>query len=234
LQQRTRKGWQPLAFFSRKLNTAQRKYGAYDRELLAIYEAIRYFRHMVEARTFTIYTDHKPLVFAFKQNSEKCSPWQFRYLDYIGQFSTDIRHVPGKENVVADALSRVEAISAPVSYESIAEGQKDDPELDALLQSDTALQMHSRQLEGTNLTIYYDTSTSVERPFVPTALRRQVFNSFRCLAHPGVAASARLVSRSFVWPSMKKDCKEWARSCIACQRSKITRHVSAPVKHYTC
>jgi transposase InsO family protein len=232
LQQRTRKGWQPLAFFSRKLNTAQRKYGAYDRELLAIYEAIRYFRHMVEARTFTIYTDHKPLVFAFKQNSEKCSPRQFRYLDYIGQFSTDIRHVPGKDNVVADALSRVEAISAPVSYKSIAEAQKDDPELDALLQSETALQMHSRQLEGTNLTIYYDTSTSVERPFVPTALRRQVFNSFHCLAHPGVAASARLVSRSFVWPSMKKDCKEWARSCIACQRSKITRHVSAPVKHF--
>jgi RNase H-like domain found in reverse transcriptase/Reverse transcriptase (RNA-dependent DNA polymerase)/Integrase zinc binding domain/Integrase core domain len=232
LQQSTSKGWEPLAFFSRKLNTAQRNYGAYDRELLAVYEAIRYFRHMVEARVFTIYTDHKPLIFAFKQKSDKCSPRQFRYLDYIGQFSTDIRHVPGTENVVADALSRVEAISAPVSYESIAQGQKDDLELQALLQSDTALQMNSRHLEGTNLKIFYDTSTSVERPFVPAALRRQVFNSSHSLAHPGVAASTRLVSRSFVWPSMKKDCKEWARSCIACQRSKITRHVSAPVEHF--
>lgn len=120
VQQKTSTGWQPLAFFSRKLNTAQRKYGAYDRELLAIYEAIRYFRHLVEARTFVIYTDHKPLTFAFMQKSDKCSPRQFRYLDYIGQFTTDIRHVPGGENVVADALSRVQAISVPVNYETIA------------------------------------------------------------------------------------------------------------------
>lgn len=232
LQQRMGDSWQPLAFFSRKLSTAQRKYGAYDRELLAVYEAIRYFRHMVEARTFTIYTDHKPLTFAFKQKSDKCSPRQFRYLDYIGQFSTDIRHVPGKDNVVADALSRVEAISSPVNYETIARSQTDDPELQALLNSNTALQIHSRPLNDGDLMIYYDTSTSIERPFVPANLRRQVFDSLHNLAHPGVAASTRLVSRNFVWPLMKKDCKEWARTCIACQRSKVTRHVSAPVEHF--
>ena len=45
LQQRVKDNWQPLAFFSRKLSPAQRKYSAYDRELLAIYEAIKYFRH---------------------------------------------------------------------------------------------------------------------------------------------------------------------------------------------
>lgn len=232
LHQKTGLGWQPLAFFSRKLNTAQRNYGAYDRELLAVYEAIRYFRHMVEARTFAIYTDHKPLIFAFKQKSDKCSPRQFRYLDYIGQFSTDIRHVPGTENVVADALSRVEAISASVSNETIAQAQVHDPELQAFLHSDTALELKRRSLVDTDLTIYCDTSTSIDRPFVPVTLRRQVFDSLHSLSHPGVAASVRLVSRTYVWPSIKKDCKEWARACIACQRSKVTRHVSAPVEHF--
>jgi hypothetical protein len=38
LQQRVDNAWQPLAFFSRKLNPTQQKYSAYDRELLAIYE----------------------------------------------------------------------------------------------------------------------------------------------------------------------------------------------------
>ena len=232
LQQSTSQGWQPLAFFSRKLNPAQRKYGTYDRELLAIYEAIRYFRHMVEARTFAIYTDHKPLTFAFKQKTDKCSPRQFCHLDYIGQFSTDIRHIPGEENVVADALSRVEAISVPVTLVDIAQAQLDDPELQALRQSATALRLQQRLLPGTNLVIFCDTSTQVERPFVPTALRRQVFDSLHSLSHPGIAASTRLVSHRFVWPSMRKDCKEWARSCIACQRSKVTRHVSAPVQHF--
>jgi hypothetical protein len=37
LQQRVDNAWQPLAFFSKKLNRAQQKYSAYDRELLAVY-----------------------------------------------------------------------------------------------------------------------------------------------------------------------------------------------------
>ena len=37
-----------MVFFSRKLTTAERKYATYDRELLAIYEAVKYFRHMVK------------------------------------------------------------------------------------------------------------------------------------------------------------------------------------------
>ncbi|GFS66049.1 retrovirus-related Pol polyprotein from transposon 17.6 [Trichonephila clavipes] len=44
---------QPLAFFSRKLTSSEKSYSAYDRELLAIYSAIRHFRYMLEARDFT-------------------------------------------------------------------------------------------------------------------------------------------------------------------------------------
>jgi cleavage and polyadenylation specificity factor subunit 1 len=46
VQQRVKNGWQSLAF-SKKLNPAHQKYSAYDRELLAIYEAVKHFRHMV-------------------------------------------------------------------------------------------------------------------------------------------------------------------------------------------
>ncbi|GFX95933.1 retrovirus-related Pol polyprotein from transposon opus [Trichonephila clavipes] len=51
---------QPLAFFSRKRTSSEKSYSAYDRELLAIYSAIRHFRYMLEARDFTVFTDHKP------------------------------------------------------------------------------------------------------------------------------------------------------------------------------
>ncbi|GFU43099.1 retrovirus-related Pol polyprotein from transposon 17.6 [Trichonephila clavipes] len=57
---------QPLAFFSRKLTSSEKSYSAYDRELLAMYSAIRHFRYMLEARDFTVYTDHKPLPYAFR------------------------------------------------------------------------------------------------------------------------------------------------------------------------
>ncbi|GFT18230.1 retrovirus-related Pol polyprotein from transposon 17.6 [Trichonephila clavipes] len=58
---------QPLAFFSRKLTSSEKSYSAYDRELLAIYSAIRHFRYMLEARDFTVFTEHKPLTYAFRQ-----------------------------------------------------------------------------------------------------------------------------------------------------------------------
>ncbi|GFT07367.1 transposon Tf2-11 polyprotein [Trichonephila clavipes] len=100
--------WQPLAFLSMKLSASQKNWSTYDRELLAIYTMVKRFRHMLEGREFVIYTDQKPLIYAFQQKADKCSPRQLRHLDFISQFSTNIQHVPGTQNLVADALSRIE------------------------------------------------------------------------------------------------------------------------------
>ena len=53
--------WFPIAFFSKKLQPAQVKYSAFDRELLAMYLATGHFQYYIEGRPFTIFTDHKPL-----------------------------------------------------------------------------------------------------------------------------------------------------------------------------
>ena len=63
----------------------------------------------MEAKPFTVYTDHKPLAFAFASLADR-SPRQSRHLSYIAEFTTDIRHVHGKYNVVADTLSRIETV----------------------------------------------------------------------------------------------------------------------------
>jgi hypothetical protein len=113
LQQHVQKSWQPLAFFSKNLNSAQQKYSAYDRQLLAIHEVGKHFRHMLEARKFTIFTDQKSITYAFQPKRDKCSPRQFNNVDFVAQFMTDIKHISGQDNVVADALSRVESVTAP-------------------------------------------------------------------------------------------------------------------------
>ncbi|KAI5751737.1 hypothetical protein M8J77_010377 [Diaphorina citri] len=115
-------------------NYQQRRRSTAHTTLLAIYLAVKHFRHMIEGRVFTIYTDHKPLTFAFLQKPEKCSPRQFRHLDFIPSFSTDIQYVPGSQNVVADALSRVDAIHATLDYKSLATSQQTDEELKVPLQ----------------------------------------------------------------------------------------------------
>ncbi|GFU43272.1 retrovirus-related Pol polyprotein from transposon 17.6 [Trichonephila clavipes] len=134
---------QPLAFFSRKLTSSEKSYSAYDRELLAIYSAIRHFRYILEARDFTVFTDHKPLTYAFRQKSDKCSPRQIRQLDFISQFTTNIVHIPGSDNIAADVLSRVSAITFPsqIDYDCIAETQQTDQELHTLIASGTSLEL---------------------------------------------------------------------------------------------
>jgi ribonuclease HI len=82
LQQRVNNTWQPLVF-SRKLNPGEKKYNTYDLELLAIYEAIKHFCHMLEACHFIIFTDQKPITYAFQQKWDKCSPRQFNHRDSI-------------------------------------------------------------------------------------------------------------------------------------------------------
>ncbi|GBL58551.1 Retrovirus-related Pol polyprotein from transposon 17.6 [Araneus ventricosus] len=107
LQEISTDGPKPLGFFSKKLSPTQCKYSIYDRELLAAYSAIQHFRHLLEARVFTLYVDHKPIIFAFKQKQEIATPRRLRPLYFISQFTTDIKYLPGKGNVVADTLSRI-------------------------------------------------------------------------------------------------------------------------------
>ena len=62
LEQRGPKGWEPLAFFSARLRGKQREWPPFDRELLAAFRSIRHFRHLLEGRNFTLYTDHQSLI----------------------------------------------------------------------------------------------------------------------------------------------------------------------------
>ena len=95
-----------FGFFSKKLEPAQVKYSAFDRELLACFLGIRHFRYMLEGRHFTIYPDHKPLTTAINRASDPWMARQCRQLAYVAEYTSDIRHIAGTSNVVADALSR--------------------------------------------------------------------------------------------------------------------------------
>lgn len=226
IQQRENNIWTPLGFFSRKLSSSQKKYSPYDRELLAIYEGIRYFRYMLEARSFAIFTDHKPITFAFKTKRDNCSPRQFRYLDLISQYTTDIRHIAGRDNIVADALSRIEEIGPAINYSELARDQAQDPELQDLIRNGSSLKL--QKLE-TCEELYCDFTTTTPRPYVTPKFRKQVFSSIHGLSHPGKNATANLVAQKYVWPGIRKDCRTWVQQCIDCQRCKITRHSSSPL-----
>jgi hypothetical protein len=128
LQQRTAAGWKPLSFFSRKLSPTEARYSAFDRELWAIFSGIRHYRYLLEGRSFHVLTDHKPLTTALHRVSEPWSAKQQRQLAYIAEFTADIRHIPGKQNVVADTLSRpLAAATRPASLSRVLEASPSAP-----------------------------------------------------------------------------------------------------------
>lgn len=98
--------WRPISFFSRKLSPPERNYAAYDRELLGVFEAVKHFRHLLDGRTFDLFTDHKPLVDAIRKKGEIISARQQRQLSYLSEFNIRWHHIQGADNLVADFLSR--------------------------------------------------------------------------------------------------------------------------------
>lgn len=221
---------EPLAFFSRRLTETESRYSTYDRELLAIYAAIKYFRHMIEGRSFKIETDHKPLTHAFAQSADHASPRQIRQLDFISQFSTDIRYIKGETNEVADALSRVEAISIPsaMPWEQIAQDQLKDKELRALMTDDkTSLKIKSCPVPETDLILCCDVSTQYTRPFLPVQYRKMAFDLVHNIAHAGPRSTVKQMCKKYIWPNMKSEINKWAQACHNCQISKVSRRTKS-------
>ncbi|GFS70305.1 retrovirus-related Pol polyprotein from transposon 17.6 [Trichonephila clavipes] len=154
---------------------------------LAIYSAIRHFRYMLEARDFTVFTDHKPLTYAFRQKIDKCPPRQIRQLDFISQFTTNIVHIPGSDNIAADVLSRVSAITFPsqIDYDCIAETQQTDQELHTLIASGTSVNSKKVTFPNSSTEIMCDLSTGTARPYIPKQHRQDVFSE--CIFYPILA-----------------------------------------------
>ena len=164
-------------------------YSIFDRELLGIYLAIKHFRYVVEGRTFYILTDNKPLTYALTTHSDKYSPRQIRHLDFISQFTSDIRYGKGVDNPAPDALSHVEmnALQVPQSpvldFTEMAAAQPSDLDLQT---PHPSLTLKEVSLSLSDKSIIYDISTGTPCPFVPLKFRRPVFDLLHSLSHPGI------------------------------------------------
>lgn len=234
LQQLVDDVWQPLAFFSRQLRRSECKWSTFDRELLALHLSIRHFRYFVEGRDFVAYTDHKPLTFAFAKVSEPWSPRQQRHLACISEYTTDVRHIAGRDNCVADALSRAVINTVhtelAIDFAAMAAAQQLDDCATEYCRAGTGIVLQTLPFGPSGVSLLCDTSSGQPRPVVPVAFRRQVFDAVHGLSHPSIRATKTLVASKFVWHGVRRQVGLWARSCISCQRAKIHRHVRTPLE----
>ena len=93
----------PIAFYSRKMNSVQQNYTTTEKELLSIVETLKEFRNILLGHQITVYTDHKNLTYKIF-NTERVMRWRL----IIEEFGPELKYIKGENNVVADALSRLE------------------------------------------------------------------------------------------------------------------------------
>ncbi|GKT36102.1 Transposon Tf2-8 polyprotein [Aduncisulcus paluster] len=91
-----------LLFISKKFTDVEKRWSTVEQEAFAVYYAIRKLEHYLLGRPFVVQTDHRNLLYLHRAPSAKVMRWKM----YLTQFDFTIMHIPGRDNVIPDALSR--------------------------------------------------------------------------------------------------------------------------------
>ena len=98
----------PICYFSRKLSKSQKNYATIEKELLALILALQHFDVYVTSSTspVMVFSYHNPLVFLhkLKDKNQRLLRWSL----LLQEYNLDIRHIKGKDNLIADCLSRAQ------------------------------------------------------------------------------------------------------------------------------
>ena len=170
-------------------------------------------------------------------------------MQYIAIFTTSIQHIAGKDNVVADTLSRIDALASVTveliddqlhakaltaidalllptifSIRELSEKQASDQQLQEILADNSRpLKLQKLTWGESHLLIHCNTHDSVIRPYLPFGLREQIFNAFHQPAHASARCTAKMIRQHYIWPKMSTQIGKWAKACLDCQKSKISR-----------
>lgn len=222
-------GKHPVAYESRKLKECEQRYTTHEKEMTAVVHCLQLWRHYLLGTKFVVVTDN--VANTYFKTQRKLTPKQARWQEFLAEFYFEWLHRPGRENAVADALSRKEvgeyvaAITTVTSdfREKIREESLNDP---------TFLTLKKRVEEGTVRRYWLDDGLLFAkggRAYVPgTKLRRKLLKEThdpQWAGHPGVERMRALLGRNYYWPNMDDDIEAYVRSCLVCQQDKVERRL---------
>jgi len=144
----------PAAFHSRCLNKGQTNYTTTDKELLAIVDSLRHFRRELQDHKVIVLTDHKPLITFMTTWQDK--QMKIRWQQIMSEFDITTEHIEGKENFIADTLSRAGTYkgSASSSSSDLSSSPNHTPTLPPLVVVNHIFISHPHLLPPTTNTKY--------------------------------------------------------------------------------
>lgn len=218
----------PVAFESKKLDKHQLNYSVHDKEMCAIMHALERWRPFLLGKHFKIYTDHRSLTY-FKTQTN-LNQRQLRWQEKAADYDCEILYKPGKENKVADALSRIQiSILCPIIQKSkqnaIRHGYKDDP-LGEIIKTIHEGRASERFKLDKGLLYYQADEYSHWRLCIPRGKIRDTVlhdnHDARIAGHGGIAKTYSNIARAYYWQGMGQDIRHHVQTCDACQRTKAS------------
>jgi hypothetical protein len=209
----------PLAYESRKLRGPELLYNIYDKEMLAIMHALAKFRQYLVGARFVVKSDHNSLKYLLEQKD--LNERKHKWVRKIQAYDFDVEFVKGKNNAVADALSRRPSIFAmsgmSVDWKEhlIVEYAKDQFACQLL-----DGKIHDDNFRVINDLIYY----KVQIFLVPgSALKDKILHACHnspVVGHQGISKTYRQVRERFAWKGLKEDVMKHVKECTTCQENK--------------
>jgi hypothetical protein len=239
LQQCVQGDLAPIAYYSRLLTPAERRYSTYEKECLAVLFGCEKCRSYLEHKEFELWCDNLALCWLLRRTRDmgRLGRWILR----LTPFKFRVKHTKGVENAVADALSRMfeggyretpEVLCAtlweslPLIYTSLEDKQKEDPECKDIRAKVLSGESGGEkfQVHG-NRVCYYPRGAKRRRYVVPLPIRGMVMTYFHdnvMAGHLGAWKTIHKAAAHFWWPRMKRDIFDHVRKCALCQRAKAS------------
>ena len=211
----------PIAYFSEKLHGPVLNYSTYDKELYALVRSLETWRHYLWPKEFVIHSDHESLKYLRSQNN--LNRRHAKWVEFIESFPYIIKHKKGKDNVIADALSRRYTMLSQLDcrifgLESIKEQYALDPDFNEVL-------LNCKEGRTWNKFVINDGFVfRANRICIPVGsvrlLLMQEAHGGGLMGHFGAKKTEDVLATHFFWPRMRRDVERFVARCNTCQKAK--------------
>ncbi|CDH61216.1 hypothetical protein RO3G_11965 [Lichtheimia corymbifera JMRC:FSU:9682] len=200
-----------VGFMARALSKSERNYSVTKRELLAVIFAFKKFHKFLWGAPFTLYTDHKALMYLHTQKDP--NPMMVKWLDTLLDYQFTVVYLPGIANILPDHLSR---LFSPV--DQTLEGGKPRYHINNV---DKAI----------NEPLLMRATDLLDMLQPPISERKSILENAHLFGHFGADAIVRAIHNNGLhWPSMKDQAVELVSSCKECQKFNIAKNGYNPLR----
>ncbi|KAL4542538.1 hypothetical protein Ndes2526B_g04008 [Nannochloris sp. 'desiccata'] len=229
-------GRHPIAFWSSCYTPAQLNYGVPEQELCAVILALKYFEHYLKNAQVTVLSDHMGLSTFLTKKGIKETRRHMRWKDFLAEFDIQIKHIAGRDNVVADALSRrgwleqlqVNTINVGGSdadnklLDGWSAACNSDPAIKNLLEKFAAGTLSKKRFAMPDDKLYrlYGSQWCLVVPHSKVHALLHEFHDSPTAGHMGVERTEVSVRRHYWWPTLHADVVKYITHCPHCQRNK--------------